>query len=462
MRSLSRIVPSVTLASAMAFLSQHEPARAGANAEPGDPLAGLAPDLVEMFKAGKERFLHQFSPEEGLGPVYNETACQVCHGGLSGIPGGPDALGLGSIHDVNHIGFDNGGYFDAMPDFGGPQLSRQTIADDGYPRCRIAGERVPPIANAVSIRNTPAVLGSGLIDAIPDDAILARQNLGIDGIRGVANWGIELQGVDDAPNPLVVQVLDLGPARVGRFGWKAQTATLEQFSAEPLNTELGISGRYFPQEHTDKGLRQVSHLPNDCNVVVPKGCPSRTHSGAAQLQPECLATEVDDPDSSQALAIYHFQALLAPAPTLPRGAVALWGGEQFARIGCAECHVAEAHTGSEYRMRVAGGEFVRVPQLENRTFQPFSDFLLHDMGPALADDAGKTVGRIQGRARGNFWRTTPLWGVRLKAAYLHDGRTKDLHDAIAAHGGEAQVARDRYVGLPPAAQQAIIDYLLTL
>jgi CxxC motif-containing protein (DUF1111 family) len=436
--------------------------RATTGASPGEPYTDLSPSLLALFDAGKIRFLHEFAPEEGLGPVYNETACQTCHGGPTGIPGGPDALGLGSIHNVKHVGFDNLGYFDPMREIGGPLLGRQSIASDGYPDCAVRGETVPAVATILSVRNTPAVLGLGLIDAIADEEILARQNLGVDGIHGVANWGIEMQAVDDAPNPLIPQVQTFGPPRVGRFGWKGQTATLEQFSAEPLNTELGISGPFFPQEHTDKGLRLVVHLPNACNVAVPKGCPKREFSGAVPIPPDCLATNPDDPEGLQALEIYHFQAMVAPAPTVPGGVLAQWGGSEFARIGCERCHVPEAHTGREYNMHVAGGGSVRVPVLERQTFFPFSDFLLHDMGPVLADGGGATVGRVQGRARGNQWRTTPLWGLRLKASYLHDGRTSDVGAAIEAHGGEGQTVRDRYMALARDAQLAIIDYLLTL
>jgi CxxC motif-containing protein (DUF1111 family) len=444
------------------FLASTESATATTAAAPGDPYAELSPSLRSIFEAGKLKFLHEFAPEEGLGPIYNETACQTCHGGPTGIPGGPDALGGDSIHNVKHVGFDNMGYFDPLREIGGPLLGRQSIARDGYPDCSIRGETVPAIATIRSIRNTPAVLGFGLIDAIPDDEILARQNLGVDGIRGVANWGIEMQTVDDAPNPLFPQVQDFGPPRVGRFGWKAQTATLEQFSSEPLNTELGVSGPFFPQERTDKGLRSVVHLPNACNVAVPNGCPKRELSGATPVQPECFAASPDDADGADARAIYHFQALLAPAPTLPRGPVAEWGHREFEQIGCAHCHVPGAHTAPEYHLHVEGGGYVRVPALEGQTFHPFSDFLLHDMGPALADDGGKTIGRVQGRARGNMWRTTPLWGLRLKASYLHDGRTPDVGSAIEAHGGEGQIVRDRYVALPLDAKHAIIDYLLTL
>ncbi len=118
--------------------------------------------------------------------------------------------------------------------------------------------------------------------------------------------------------------------------------------------------------------------------------------------------------------------------------------------------------GAGYFLLLADGSTLRVPELENQVFHPYSDFLMHDMGAGLADNGGATVGRIQGRARGNQWRTTPLWGVRLKATYLHDGRTTSLDAAIDAHGGEAQIVTDRYRALRQTQQAELIAYLLTL
>jgi CxxC motif-containing protein (DUF1111 family) len=423
------------------LLTQTRSARAVPPTQPGDSFSDLSPQLRQLFLEGLERFQHQFTPAEGVGPVFNETACQVCHGGLGGVPGGPDLTGLGSIRNVKHIGFDNLGYFDPMRDFGGSLLERQSIAQDGVPGCTFQGEVVPPVANILSVRNTPAVFGFGLIDAIPDDEILDHQNLGVDGIRGVANWGNELQAVDTAPNPQTPQLQDFGHPRVGRFGWKSQTATLEQFSIEPMNTELGVSSQFFPQEHTPNGVKFASALPAACNVAV---------------------NNPNDPDSSQGLAIYHFQALLAPAPRPPMSNTARRGERHFFKSGCQQCHVPDAYTASEYFMLLADGSTTRVPQLENQAFHPYSDFLMHDMGPGLADNNGTTVGRIQGRARGNQWRTTPLWGIRLKATFLHDGRTTSVDAAIDAHGGEAQIVSDRYRALSAIEQQELVAYLLTL
>jgi CxxC motif-containing protein (DUF1111 family) len=188
-------------------------------------------------------------------------------------------------------------------------------------------------------------------------------------------------------------------------------------------------------------VKYASALPAACNVAT---------------------SNPNDADSSEALAIYHFQALLAPPPRLPPTDAASRGEHLFFRSGCQQCHVPDAYTAPEYHMLLADGSTVRVPELENQVFHPYSDFLMHDMGNVLADDGGKTVGRVQGRARGNQWRTTPLWGMRMKATYLHDGRTTSIDAAIDAHGGEATTVVGRYEAMTPAEQGDLIAYLLTL
>jgi CxxC motif-containing protein (DUF1111 family) len=405
----------------------------------GSPLPGLSASLLTLFDEGLDRFTHDFTPEEGVGPIYNESSCLECHGAAA--PGGGDALPPGSQHNVTHFARDTNGYFDPLRDLGGPLLERRSINDDdGVTSCPIHGTTVPPQANILSIRNTPPVFGFGLIDAIPDEEILAGQLLGIDGINGVANWGNELQAMET--EPIVGLPLPFyGNPRVGRFGWKAQTATLQQFSAEPFNTELGVSNIFFPQEHTPFGQRFPSGLPAGCLVA--------TH------QP-------NDFNQTQSLALYHFQALLAPAPTLPKTALARAGEALFSVTGCHYCHKPQMVTGPVYNMLQADGSTVRVPELENQIVNLYSDLLIHDMGPGLADNGGTNMGRVMGRAGGNYWRTTPLWGIRFKKEFLHSGTTTDIRDAVLQHGGEATIVRDRFAKLPRAAQDTIVAFLLTL
>lgn len=408
---------------------------------PGDPLPGLSTTLRSLFDDGKTLFQHELTPEEGLGPIYNQKACQTCHGSLGGTPGGSDVLGVGSTNDVTHIGFDNRGYYDPLRYLGGPLLEVNSIHDDGVPGCPLLGETVPSKANIISHRHTPPVLGFGLIDAIPDDEIRAYENLGIDGIHGFANWGVEMQALDTEPTPFFPPIPVYGAPRVGRFGWKAQTATLAQFSAEPFNTELGATTPFFPQEHSPVGVRTPAALPAGCEVAT---------------------TNPNDVDASRAYALYHFQALLAPPPRLPPTPKSILGETLFFAFGCQNCHRAEMVTASEYDLTLDGVTSVRVPELENQVVHLYSDLLVHDMGPVLADDGGANVGRVMTRARGNHWRTTPLWGLRLKDAYLHDGRTTSIEEAILAHGGEATVVRNRFAASSDTERALLVEFLQTL
>ncbi len=407
----------------------------------GEPLAGLSPQLQALFNVGQDVFLHEFTAEEGLGPLYNERACQTCHGGLGGRPGGPDPNGVGSSFNVIHFGLDQGGLYNALRTFGGPVRQARSIRDNGFPACPFNAETVPAFANVVSERHTPAVWGFGLLDAIPDRTILRREGWGRDGIIGFANWGREPQALEPTPTAAQPERQLRGASRVGRFGWRAQTATLEQFSADPFNIELGVSNPFFPQERTPTGLVNGGELPPECDVAL---------------------DHPNDVTQEDSMALYHFQALLAPPPRLRPTRDSARGRVLFHAIGCDSCHVPRMRTANRYYMELADGSSVRVPQLEREWVHAYSDLLVHDMGPALADNGGTTIGRTMGRARGGHWRTTPLWGLRFKTAYLHDGRTADLREAILAHGGEGQASRDRFDSLSTRSQNRIMEFLMRL
>lgn len=417
----------------------------GANAypappsEPGAPLPGLSQSLLAEFQDGQALFQHPMSLSEGLGPIYNDTSCIGCHGTVGGIPGGGDRLGTTSTHNVTHIGLDNQGFYDPLRYEGGPLLEAHTIRDDGT-SCTLGPSVVPANANILSIRHTPPVFGFGLVDAIPDAEILRYSNLGVDGVHGFANWANEMQAVD-TPTANFPPDSIYGHPRVGRFGWKAQVGTLQQFSAEPLTGELGVTNLFFPQEHSPAGVKDPSALPTGC---------------------ELANTNPNDPDQTKAFELYHFQALLGPPPRAYSTPASREGEEIFRAIGCENCHVSEMRTGPRYYMLNVDGSSTRVPQLENQDVHAYSDFLVHDMGPELADNGGTTVGRVMGRARGQHWRTTPLWGFRFKDAYLHDGRTDDAKAAILAHGGEGAHSRDRFSNLSSSAQDAVVAFLNTL
>jgi CxxC motif-containing protein (DUF1111 family) len=255
---------------------------------------------------------------------------------------------------------------------------------------------VPPGATITSVRNAPALFGLGLLDAIPDEAILAGAVPRGDGVQGRPHL------VADGP---------AGGQRVGRFGWKADVATLERFVAEAFRNEHGVTSPLAPDDLLPAG---------------PVACP-----GASGAGPE--------DDGTKVRAVTSFVAAL-PAPTGrpdADGSLVTQGAAVFRATGCIACHTAS----------------LPGPQGDVRLY---SDLLLHDMGPALDD------GVVQGNASGRDWRTTPLWGLGARTRYLHDGRARTVRAAIQAHGGEAAPAAARFRDLPAPERDALLAFLDSL
>jgi CxxC motif-containing protein (DUF1111 family) len=342
----------------------------------GDP--GSPTDAVR----GAELFRTEFTPEQGLGPLFNETACSGCH--LEPEVGGVGPNGLKTVLRIGRL--DDAG-FDSMVGRGGPFAHEHAISELGVDCDRTAG--IPAGANVTSVRNTPALFGSGLIDAIPDEVIRAgADEARRDGIRGRPNL---VRGPG-------------GRTRVGRFGWKADTATLERFVAETLRGELGLTSPLAPAGPLPPGLTPCEGELPDAEV-----------------------------DADEVAALATFVARL-PAPQPRRAHPA--GAEVFREAGCAACH---------------------VPTLQAGTLEVslYSDLLLHDMGRALDDRV------VQGSAGGPDWRTAPLWGLSDRTRYLHDGRADSLEAAILAHGGEAERAQRRFRSLSSEQRRNLMAFLRT-
>ena len=339
-----------------------------------------------LFDQGRIRFETRETVATGLGPVFNADSCVACH--RDPAPGGATAT---FVAHFGRTGLTGG--FDPMTDEGGPIVQANGITADG---CTVAGEAIPDDATIRTRRKTPPLFGLGLVDTIPDRAIVHladAQGRRHDGIKGRANF--------------------VGP-RVGRFGWKASIATLRQFTASAYANEIGITNPDFPTELNPQGGPVV------CDTVP---------------DPEDDGTRID--------AVTNFLVLLAPLPR-PHAKPAVRAGRiTFRRIGCEACHTNRLHAGRTHPVAAVRGR--RVPL--------YSDLLLHDMGPTLGD------GIVEGSAGPNDFRTAPLWGVRASAPYLHDGRAATLEDAILLHGGEASAARARFADLTPAARAALIAFL---
>lgn len=368
----------------------------GAAAVAGTPLVGLAAAQIAAFEAGRAGFAAVETPEGGLGPIFNGRSCAECH-----RDGGVGGSGRNSVVRFGRV---DGDRFDPLTALGGPLLQDRSI----HPEAR---ERVPAQANVVATRITTPLFGAGLIEAIADADIIAnaarRQP---DGIRGRVSMV-----VDPAS----------GAQRVGRFGWKAQHATLVAFSAEAYNAEMGITNRLFPRENAPNG-------------------------NAALLARFDRVAELEDaPDPATGRSDFDrladFMRLLAPAPVPARpSGSALAGARVFEKLGCAACHLPVMVTGPH-----------PVAALSGRTVPLYSDLLLHDMG-SLGD------GMVQGQAGAREMRTAPLWGLRLRRAFLHDGRATTVAQAIAAHDGAAAPARARMQAATPQEVQQLLDFLGTL
>jgi len=241
-----------------------------------------------------------------------------------------------------------------------------------------------------------------LVDAVPDAALIALARREPWETRGKVHMVTEIR---------------TGALRAGRFGWKAQVATLHQFSGDAYLNEMGITNPEFPNESAPQG-----------NTFVLKFNP--------------LPTLNDDGEGVDLFA--DFMMMLGPPP---RGTIttAVQSGEKvFFNTGCANCHTPTLQTGPS-----------EIAALANKTFHPYSDFLLHDMG-SLGD------GIVQGDARGREMRTAPLWGLRARPAFLHDGRAKTIEAAIYAHDGQGSNARRNYARLDYRSRLALKAYLESL
>ena len=359
----------------------------------GDPLPGLTMAQLELFVDGKADFEKSEDVEGGLGPIFNESSCVACHNG--GATGGASPRNVTRFGRVTPTGFDS---LDAL---GGSLLQDHAILPGAI-------ELVPREANVVVRRNSTPVFGLGLMEAIPDAAIVANvRKQPVDGVTGKA--------------AMVVDVVS-GQTRVGRFGWKAQQATVLGFAADAYRNEMGVTNRYFPTENAPNG--DAARLAKSDFIQDPEDAPA---TGLADFE-----------------KVANFMKLLGAPPQAPATASSAAGQQLFVNAGCALCHVPSLKTGPS-----------SDPVFDRKEVRLFSDLLLHDMG-SLGD------GIVQAPAGPREMRTSPLWGLRASAPYLHDGRARTVDEAIAAHDGEAKVSRDRYLKLTPAQKKQLSDFLMTL
>jgi CxxC motif-containing protein (DUF1111 family) len=362
---------------------------------PGEPLALLSDTALGRFLLGRAVFERIATPEEGLGPLFNAERCSACHD--QPAPGG-----TGVIAVVKATAFD-GARCDVLEDAGGDNVQQRTT-----PRLAVHGmstEPLSPRASSLARVLAPPLFGLGLIEAVPDAAIVALADPDDGNGDGVSGRAPRL---DDG--------------RIARFGRKGETATIEDFVDTALRFELGLTTPGNPHEELPAG----TPLPEDTDPTQ---------------EPEIEAHGV--------AVLADYARFLAPiAPVRAETAVArdsiTRGQRIFLEIGCAACHTPELMTGPS-----------AAPALDRVRVRAYSDLLLHDMGEELASVCSV-------RAAPAEWRTAPLWGLRLRERYLYDGRAADAGAAIAAHAGEAASARDRWHALDATAQARLLAFLNSL
>ena len=423
------------------------------------PSANLSPERRLDFSVGNSFFRSPWviapsttTARDGLGPLFNTNACQNCHvRDGRGHPPGPDARNAVSMLVRLSIP-DRPEYMKIIERLGvvpepvyGTQLQDMAIpgiAPEGKVRIDYTTETVtfedgtrvelrrPHLQltrlgygpmhpdTRFSARVAPPMIGLGLLEAIPEAAILANadpEDRNGDGIRGRPNrvW-------DDAQGATVL----------GRFGWKAGQPNINQQNVHAFSGDMGLTTTLRPVD--------------DCMPT----------------QLDCLAApngdgedgEKEVSDNILRLVSFYTRNLGVPARRQVDSPQVLAGKNLFFEAGCQGCHAPQFTTAAD----------ALEPELANQVIRPYSDLLLHDMGPGLADE------RSEFAAGGQDWRTPPLWGIGLTAKvsghtqFLHDGRARNLLEAVLWHGGEAEAARQQVLTFDAEQRAALLAFLNSL
>ena len=363
---------------------------------PGSPLAGITAGEFERFRLGMEDFMEVETPSSGLGPAFNATSCAACHNV-------PAVGGAGTITEMRAGYRDEYGRF-STPD-GGSLYHLFSVPPH---TCQ---PRIPPEANVIARRISIPLFGAGLVEAIPDETLIALEDpedRNGDGIRGRAAR---------------IHDVATGRERIGRFGWKAQQATLLAFAGDAYLNEMGITNDLFPQE---AALGVSAEAMRRCD---------------ATSDPEDVRDRVTGLRAIDRFEL--FMKFLAPPSRGPVDAAAQRGEQVFAEIGCAGCHIPELRTGPSTN-----------PVFDRKPVRLFSDLLLHNIGTG--------DGIEQEAATGDEIRTPALWGLRFRRPLLHDGSAATPEAAIRRHDGEASGVREKFLALDLADRAALLAFLKSL
>ncbi|MCB9638138.1 MAG: c-type cytochrome [Myxococcales bacterium] len=413
----------------------------------------MSADLIGDFTLGNSFFNTNWttapasaSARDGLGPTFNARSCSGCHfKDGRGRPPEPGKLMTSMLVRLSVPGVDEHGGPKPDPNYGG-QLNTASIQDvpaEGFatveyeeikgqfadgtpytlrkPKIVIKDLAYGPLSKDIMLspRVAPPVYGLGLLEAIPEEAILAQadpDDKDGDGISGRPNW--------------VWDVVHKKKS-LGRFGWKANQPSLMQQNAGAFLGDIGITSPLFPSQNCPDSQKA-------CLSAIQGGEP-------APNDPELTQRRLDQ-------VTFYTRALAVPMRRKLEDPQVLRGKALFAEAKCGSCHTPKWTTGE-----VSDASF-----LSKQTIWPYTDLLLHDMGKELADN------RPDYEASGQEWRTPPLWGMGLTkivndhTMYMHDGRARDVQEAILWHGGEGTASRDAFVKMSKEDRDALVAFINSL
>jgi hypothetical protein len=376
----------------------------------GEPLPGLTPEQIARFLIGRQAYTTPLLVEEGLGPVFNKDSCGNCHAAPTGGPGS---------QTVTRFGMAGKAGFDPLADRGGSLLQVAAIDES----CR---ETIPLTANVIEQRLTNGMMGYGLAEAVPDASILSVMKAQPKTVRGVPNMVVPLE----TPG---------GSKRVGRFGWKAQVATVLTFSGDAALNEMGLTNRLVSEENDPNGIHPPALA--ECDDVPEAPYEDGLHLGNG-VDREFIDVVTD------------FQRFLAPPPQTPRSGMS--GEAVFMKIGCGVCHHPAFTTADDPALEGA---------IRKREVRLYTDFLLHEMGLA-ADFISQGAPATE-----TMMKTAPLAGLRFRDPMWHDGtigagtfetRVRSAIQRHALAGSTAAPSAKAFAKLGANVQASLIRFLRSL
>jgi CxxC motif-containing protein (DUF1111 family) len=416
----------------------------------GEQMNGVTSNEEDMFVIGNSFFRNNWttapasaSARDGLGPLYNAISCGSCHfkdgrgkPTLSGIDG---EVNEGLLFRINTgMGGEHGS---TLPDeiYGGQIQPNGIMGVNGETKPTVTYAPVTgkyadgstytlrkPVyqftnlqygaltATNISPRLAQQLPGLGLLETVTEQTLLKNvdeADVNGDGISGRANyvWNAVTQ-----------------TTTIGRFGWKANQPSLLQQTAAAFNGDIGITSNIFPKDHIT--VIEQNTIGNKANGGEP---------------------EITDKDLQQ--VVFYLQTIAVPAQRNYTTETIVKGKQLFVQLNCSGCHLPKMQTGSN-----------TIASLNNQTIRPYTDLLLHDMGEGLADGAADFL------ATGNEWRTAPLWGIGMiktvnkQVFLLHDGRARNIEEAILWHGGEAEKSKTGFTRLSKSEREAVLQFLENL